>query len=253
MNLTMLGRLSECVLLVYRTPADHVRHLLPRGLELNQQGEWAFWNVVACRVDNLRPAGWPRWWGVNYQQVAYRLYVRARTAGRKTVEGLYFVRSDADHRWLARAGNCLSDFRFHPCRITLVADRATLFLRVKNTRDRTGEAELRASLAEVPSLPESSCFSSPSESERFLKYCPLGLSCTDGGERLKLAEVMRDDSAWQERPIKVVKARWSFFERLRHPELVLERATRVAPIDYAWRLGRQVKLSPRRAIPFLEL
>ena len=102
------GRLSECLLLAYRTPAQNVRHLVPRGLELDTVGDYAFWNVVACTVQDMRPSLLPAACGVDYHHVAYRLYVKGHVAGEdngagdaggadsRTLRGLYFVRSDRD-------------------------------------------------------------------------------------------------------------------------------------------------------------
>src|SRR5688500_6396789 len=117
--LAMTGRLSECLVLSYRTPARSVRHLVPKGLELMTRDGWAFWNVVACRADGMRPAGVPKALGVDYHRVAYRLHVRARTAAGDTLRGLYFVRNDADSGVIARAGNLLTSFRFHRADVEL--------------------------------------------------------------------------------------------------------------------------------------
>ena len=42
--------------------------------------------------------GLPAAFGISYHHVAYRLYVRARTADGRSLDGIYFVRSDADSR-----------------------------------------------------------------------------------------------------------------------------------------------------------
>ena len=112
MTITTVGRLEDCVLLSYRTPAEHVRRLVPRGLELMTHGGFAFWNVVACRVVAMRPRRLPAVAGMSFHQVAYRLYVRA---GEES--GLYFVRSDVDSKFVATTGNWMTDFRFHPATV----------------------------------------------------------------------------------------------------------------------------------------
>ncbi len=237
MTLTLVGRLSECLLLAYRTPAESVAHLVPRGLELVTHGPWAFWNLVACRVEAMRPAGFPRWCGVSYHHVACRLHVRA-TGG--SHEGLFFVRSDADHPLVARLGNLVSDFRFHPARITLAAAEDAVELVMHGTQDGQGDARLRAVPEPAPQLARGSCFSSLPEARAFLKYRPLGLSCHAKSGRLKLAEVFRDETQWCERPFRVIESHWPYLESLGQRDLCLELATRVAPIDYRWRLGRCV-------------
>src|SRR5258705_13594760 len=129
LNLTAAGRLSECLLLSYRTPAESVRRLVPPGLELVTRGPFAFWNVVACTVDRMRPAGLPGCCGVSYHHVAYRLHVQAHAGnGEGTLRGLYFVRSDADSGLVGRLGNLFTDFRFHPADVELSSRDGVLTL-----------------------------------------------------------------------------------------------------------------------------
>lgn len=239
MTLTMVGRLAECVLVSYRTPAGSVRGWLPAGLELVTRGEWAFWNIVACRVEGMRPAGLPSWLGLDYHHVAYRLLVRAQVAG-ATVDGLYFLRSDADNGLIAASGNWLSDFRFHRAAISVQGTGRDLALRVRSSGRRGGEAELEVENAAGAVLAEDSCFASAAEAAGFLKYRPLGLAVDERTGNVKLAEVFRDEARWREQPLRVARARWEFLENLGQGEARLEWASRVAPIDYRWRLGRRL-------------
>jgi hypothetical protein len=248
MPITMNGRLSSCVLLSYRTPAEHVRHLVPPPLELVTRGPWAFWNVVACRVERMRPRGAPRWAGVSYHHVAYRLLARAPGLGPggHDLEGLYFVRSDADHALITAGGNVASDFRFHRADIDLRDETligGDLELHVVGRRDATADAALRV----VPAgrdgpLAPGSPFRTGEQAAAFLKYRPLGLAVGPMHDRLHLAEVFRDEAHWREVPLRVVEARFPFLESLGQTDLTLERATLVAPIDYRWRLGRRVRI-----------
>ena len=45
------------------------------------------------------------------------------------------------------------------------------------------------------------------------------------------------------RPLEVVTARWPFLESLGQRDIFLELATRVAPSDYRWRLGRTLPVA----------
>lgn len=248
LSLTMTGTLRDCVLLSYRTPAKSIRDLLPRGLEPVTRGSWAFWNIVACRVERMRPAGLPAAVGISYHHVAYRLYARARLANGQSIDGLYFVRSDADNALISGAGNLLSDFLFHRAdvRFDRQVDQATgaLTVSVSGTRgDTTADALLRVGPAGAFTPPDhASPFNSIEEARAFLKYRPLGLSCDVDGKVLRLAEVLRDESRWRETPLKVLKAHWNFFKTLDQNEVHLETATRVAPLPYHWRLGRRERL-----------
>jgi hypothetical protein len=78
-----------------------------------------------------------------------------------------------------------------------------------------------------------------------LKYAPFGLSVSRSGQQVRLAEVIRDETRWREDPIQV-EADWSYLRSLGLHNLQLVRATRVAPIDYRWRIGRTERLEHTR-------
>lgn len=267
--LAMKGRLSECLLLSYRTPAQSVRHLVPESMELVTRGGWAFWNVVACRVDEMRPVGAPASLGVGFNHVAYRLHVKARAASGETLRGLYFVRSDADSRLIGSLGNWLTHFRFHAADVELsrataaaagaaLAELLTLAVQGCDEADGTADALLRVlagagdgSDQSGPATPPlGSPFSSAAEAEDVLRYCPLALAVDLDGRYLEMGEVVHDESKWRERPVRVIEAHWNFFQRLGQDDLHLERATRVDPLDYRWRLGRRAEVArPDAPVP----
>jgi hypothetical protein len=237
MTFTMAGSLSECILLAYRTPANSVRHLVPAGLSLVTKDEWAFWNIVTCRIEKMRPLGLPAAIGISYHHVAYRLYVSAQTDRVGEIQGLYFVHSDADNALISMAGNWFSDFKFHKANIWLESGKSGGALQVRNDKS---EARLLTVFEEPKTGPQTPLFGSRKEAHQFLKYRPMGLSID--GNRLKLAEVLRDEADWKEDEITVGDAHWKFFECLGQKDVVFELATRVAPIDYRWRLGRSFEL-----------
>lgn len=248
MNLTMTGRLADCALMSFGTPADSVRHLVPDGLELMTRGDRAFWNVVTCRVDRMRPKGLPSAVGVTYHHVAYRLLVQAMTARADVVQGLYFVRSDADAPVLGAVGNRATDFKFHAANVTLDAtpDR---YRAAVTTDDGAGNATFELGTATPAAGPRhpASAFATHVDADEWLTYRPLGLSvgARPHAGRLRLAEVHRDASAWRETAVQLNRFRSAVFDALGQTAangLLPERATRVADMDYEWRLGRTESL-----------
>ncbi len=238
--LTAVGRLDPCVLLTYRTPAERVARLLPPGLTLTTRGPWAFWNIVLCRVRAIRLAGAPAALGIDYHHVAYRLMVHALADNAERLHGLYFVRSDADHRFITALGNRMSDFRFHLSRITLDADDQ----RVDLTIDGDVASRVTVSDAGAAALtrPTGSCFPTPLDAAEFCCYRPRALA-VHGGHAV-LTEVRRDPAAWHETPVSVSDAHWGLFDQLDQRDAALEWAVRVDPVDYRWTLGRRRRLMP---------
>lgn len=248
--LVMEGGFSECVLLNYRTPARSVASLVPSPLELVTRDGWAFWNIVACRIERMRPAGLPRWCGIDYCHVAYRLFVQAPVASGETIRGLYFIRSDADRKMVEYLGNAATPFRFHHAGITLGITGHKLRLSVFDSFEQQGDAYFIADPGAIPPRPQSSCFSCRKEAADFLRYSPIAFSCDGSDEWLRIDEVNRDETKWKETPLAVREARWFFFESLGQNEAQLELATRVDPIEYSWVLGSRT-LAARVAVPQL--
>lgn len=243
--LTLQGKLAECALLVYRTPAEDVRALVPPPLELmamRHDGiDYAFWAIVVCRVEAMRPIGVPSVFGIDYTHVAHRLYVR--TPGAAT-HGLYFLRSDVDSRLIA-AGDFCTDFRMHYAAIDLSISPSRWSLQVRGEPD--AHADLVLDRAR-PFTPDRSIFPSVADALAQLKYSPQGLAPARRKMQVRLAEVLRHEPDWRETPAYVESARFALMDRF-CPHAVLELATVVDPIDYRWRLGRQsaVRATPTSA------
>jgi Uncharacterized conserved protein (COG2071) len=242
MKLEMVGRLDECFLLSYGIDPAQAAGLVPAGLELITCRGAAFFNIVICHVDRMRARFTPRALGVTYWHIAYRVQVRATLADDRPIEGLYFLRSDIDRPLFGFIGNRLTDFHFHAARVRFSNDdEAAWRLRVEPTAG-DALASLAVRRAASNSLAPGSPFASLEERERVLKYAPFGLSVSNSGQCLRVAEVIRDEALWREEPVEVEAADWSYPRSLGLRDLRLERATRVAPIDYRWRIGRTERL-----------
>jgi hypothetical protein len=224
----MEGRLLRCWLLTLSTPVRHAEAHLPRGLELVRDGDVARWNVVVCRVASLRPAPLPEAAGFAYWHVAYRLWVRPKG---RAEEGLYFVRSDADSRWISWWGNRLTRFNFHHARVA-VADGAGA------TRVRVDAPGAPVSLVLNP--PEEADASAEALSRRLI-YPPRAFTPLRGG--IQCVQVNRDETHWRCRPVAAPEWSLGFFEGM---EARLVMAQEAAPIDYRWSRGFMLKGGARR-------
>jgi hypothetical protein len=248
MMLTMQGALRDCILLTYRTPARSVEDLVPPGLELVRHGDFAFWNVVLCRVEKMRPEGMPKFLGITYYHVAYRLLVKARLAGGKELRGLFFARSDASSSLIA-LGGALTDFRFQANAVDLQERRGEFIARVAAKREAirpsSGYARLRCRRKVLFELEPDSCFDTIENARQALKYTPRGLAVSRDGRRLRVAEVERDETRWMEWPLAVEQQEFLWLRGQGQTDLKLELATIVEPLDYQWRLGRTERLAPR--------
>lgn len=238
MKLAMQGRLDPCFLLSYAIPEKDAHGVLPDGLHPLAFRGSAFLNIVISRILRMRPSGISAILGLTYWHIAYRLHARAELASNETIAGLYFLRSEVDRSLPVIPGNALTDFRFHKASIRTWTDGGLIGFKVTETRDEIGEAEVLIDTTSVGEDEILSPFSTRIEREQMLKYPPFGLSVDRSGRWLKVAEVERDEGAWEERRVRVQRADWEYLQRWIPGEAKLMRATQVMPIDYRWRIGR---------------
>jgi hypothetical protein len=225
--LTMLGTISPCWLFCYRTPVRDAERLLPPQLQPVELNGHAFWNVVVCRVQGMRPKSLPVPVGFKYWHVAYRLYVSLRTQQGGTIEGLYFLRSDCDSLVVSLAGNILTDFNFHTATVRVLDNGDLVRIQIAS---RDNEAHATIDRSKSPSLAPGSLFGSLDEASRFLKYKPNGISIGSSG-LANVVHILRDENAWQSKCVHVEEALWPFFS---DKEVAFEICYEVAPIDYQW-------------------
>jgi hypothetical protein len=235
------GRLERCLLLALRTPAESVEPLLPVGLRAISFRGYAFWHVVMCRVAQMRPRGWPAGVGFSFHHVAYRLLVAATDAQGNTHEGLYFVRSDADHPLVATLGRSMTDLRFHTARIDSHADTLSVGYDVTGTRRGIADAGVRVVRGSEPGLCADSCFDDLDQMDHWLHYRCVALA-PDGRGRLSVLRVERDMAAWREHPVMPAKVKLNFLDTLGQTRTHLEQAWEIEPIAYRWVLGESMPL-----------
>lgn len=237
-----VGRVTECLMLNYRTPADSVRHLLPAGLEPVTRGPWAYWNVAACRVETMRPANITATPGAVVHHIAYRLRAQAMTADAQLHRGFFVVRSDSDAPRLGVSPPRPDGVDTPTSRIVLDATRQTLRLRV--TPADPSDVDVATSDGPPRREPGSS-FATLLDVREFCQREPNGLSIEhrDGVAMLCMAEVRCEAGVWQETPVRIEHARLGFFDHLSQTQhACLEYAARVAPFGFEWTRERRAPL-----------
>lgn len=253
---TLTGRIVDSVRLTYRTPAKTVQGLLPDGLELVTRGPWAFWSVLACRVEKARPAGLPRTAGLTYHHLAYRLVVQAMTDNAELVRGLYHAHGEVDARAVAALGNRLGDRRMSPASIEMHATDCGLRIKAcDNGQPAVGSAGSDLVAAHAPArLAPGSCFPTLDEARRFGHDMPDGLAVVDAhGQRgLRVTRVERARRSCSETPVVLHRARLRYFETINQTRRAeLEWASRMGPMDVRWRVlpTQRLLLQPKNATP----
>mgnify|MGYP001814944596 FL=1 len=222
----MCGRIERCWLFAFREPGETIAPLVPEPLTAITRDGYAFWNVVVCEISGMRPLFAPKSMGISYRHAAYRIYVRHKPTAAPPVEGLYFVRSDADSAAITAAGSLLTDFHFHRARIRIAQGESRTEIDIDS---RTAPGHALIDLDAKPHLREQSPFGSLFEAKAVLKYKPFALAPA-GARSVRVLRVRRDELAWRSKLVQA-EADFEFFnDRAVEPEI----AYQVDPIDYRW-------------------
>src|SRR5947209_7855032 len=115
----------SCFLVNFGVDPAVMRGALPDPLEPDLYREEAYLSIVIAAMERMRPVFVPRCLGTTYHQVVYRAVVRCHGE-----RGVYFFRSDADHRFMSAAGNLFTFFRFHYSPMAVRKDQGRLHFEV---------------------------------------------------------------------------------------------------------------------------
>lgn len=231
--ITMLGTIDRCWLVALRADPDKVRQVLPLPLEPVIHGGYAYLGIVVSHLKSMRPAPLPAWTGVSYWHAAYRIYARLSPPGRLPIEGLWFIRSDADSALMTSAGNLLTDFRFHQSSIRAETQGDLTTLAVSSA-----DYPLEVVLGGPALLADGSPFHGIDEAAKALEYAPAGLSLA--GDDGLVMRITRDHSQWKYKLKGVLSLESPL---LRDFDAVPEVAYEVEPIDYQWNRAKRVKMA----------
>lgn len=238
MKLVMAGRLQPCFLLTYACPVQALKTLLPKPLEPVEHDGLGFMDIVVCRVAGMRPVPMPAALGLNFRLVAYRVRVRFDLRSGETLQGLYFLRSDVNRRFVWRLGNWLTDFRFRATRVDFRQGAESFEFQV-HAREAAASGVFRLLAPEATGIARRSA---PGGWAAALgDYEPVAIALDSVQGEVRLAPVRRPSSQWRPEPVKLEKARWALLESwLAHPP-VLVSARMVPAVDYRWELGERLR------------
>jgi Uncharacterized conserved protein (COG2071) len=220
------------LVLAYALPASVLEQLLPPTLEPDRHGDLGFVAAAFVQTEKMRPSFLPAAFGLDFFLGGYRIFVRV--AGRRSLRGLYILRSDTDRRLLTFFGNQLTSYRYRTVDAGFHLDGDTLRVEV-----RPG-VNIAADLSRRPApLPAESPFSSVEEARRFAG--PLPYTFHHEPETGRLLGVRGLRSAWDPQPVAVDVRELSFFSPQKvGEEPVLANAFYVRDIDYRWERGRLI-------------
>ncbi len=235
---------DQCLTLTYAVPADVLRPLVPRGLELETVGTHGFIAVALVQTRSLRPSNTPRCVGQDFFLAGYRVFTCFATDDGRRLRGLRILRSDADRWAMVMGGNALTHYHYRHCDARIDATGRGLHVQV-STRDGVGDLEVAAHLDNA-ALPGESPFQSVRDARRFAGPLPFTFDYEAETDAIIAIEAAR--AGWHPTPVQVDVRRLAFFDQplFRGCRPVLAAAFYAGNIEYRWRRGARHPLAADR-------
>lgn len=202
------GIIRRRILLNYRVAPDVVRAVLPSRFRPKLVGEYAMAGICLIRLESIRPKGIPELFGIASENAAHRIAVEWENDEGRAQQGVYIPRRDTSSRLNALAGGRVFPGVHHHSKFTVDDHNGKISMQILAEDIEMPLVHLEASETEV--FPETSVFTSLTDSSKFFESGCIGYSARQGscvldGLSLKVCD-------WRVSPLAVHVARSSYFD-----------------------------------------
>jgi hypothetical protein len=240
------GVIRRRLLVNYRVDANVVRRFVPEPFEPKLHAGFAIAGICLIRIEEIRPAGVPKFFGTASENAAHRIAVTWTDAHGNHREGVYIPRRDTGSLMNHFAGGRVFPGEHHLSNFDVRDDGSHLDFAMLS-RDRQVVISLIAEAGDA--LPDSSCFGAVDEASRFFEGGCAGYSVTRDPHRLDGIRLETRD--WQVRPLAVKSVRSSFFE---NPALFpkgsvqFDHALIMRDVPHEWHTEPDLACTPRGSV-----
>ena len=234
---------EHSAVVTFAAPVAELRKLIPPCLTPDTFEErYGFLAAAFVKTTALRPAGFPRALGSDFQLIGYRVFVRYRGADGRNRRGLYILKSQTDSRRMCWLGGFFTRYQYSKIDIqtTWHAHRFSITSRA---------AELNVELDATPShadqeLPDGSPFRDWKQARRFAGPMPFTFSHLPDTNEVLTIEGVRQN--WNPAPARITRCQIPYLETLGCAGLVPASAFVISHIPYRWEKGRLEPCTPIR-------
>lgn len=160
------GLIRRRLLVNFRVDAAVMGRFLPSPFRPKLQRGYAIAGICLIRLEQIRPAWLPSYFGISSENAAHRIAVRWDEPSGESREGVFIPRRDTGS-WLNHfAGGRIFPGEHHLAEFDVADDGSRISMSIR-ARDHCMAVQLRA--RESDSLPESSCFESLAESSHYFE------------------------------------------------------------------------------------
>jgi len=226
------GTIKRRLLVNFRADPKVVQRILPEPFRPKLHRGYSLVGICLIRLEQIRPAGFPRALGLSSENAAHRIAVDWTDAAGIQREGVFIPRRDTGSRLNRIAGGRVFPGEHHPARFTVVDIGGHVDLSV---RSLDGSMVVKVVGDDVESLPATSCFSSLVEASAFFEGGSLGYSVTRDGGRMDGLLLRTLD--WRIRALAVTEVQSSYFadvQRFSKGSIEFDHALVMRDIVHEW-------------------
>lgn len=224
---------ENSIVLTFAFPKDEPASLIPECLKLDLfNDKWAFMAVALVQTKDLRPKGFPKFFGNDFMLVGYRIFVRYTNNAGKTLRGLYILKSETDKKKMEVFGNIFTHYNYTTTDIKLTVNEKKLEI-----KSAASDFDIHLETGnEVVDLPIGSPFADWKEARRFAGPLPFTFTYDPETKNILIIEGVREN--WVPKPVKVIDYHVSFLNTLGLSHERLANAFIISNIPYYWKKGK---------------
>lgn len=233
--------LRRSLALTYAFPSELLQPLLPPGLALDTYRECGFLAIALVETRRLRPSFLPAVTGGDFFLGGYRLFVRLSTSA-SSLRGLLILRSDTNRRWMVRAGNLFTHYKYSLCEAEVSARPAEIEWNIR-TPGRKADLRVVASTGDRHvRLPAGSPFLHDKDARKFAG--PLPYTFDYEPETHSIIRIRGVRQHWHATPVRVDVLQSTFLsqEPFCRAPAILANAFYVQNVSYQWSRGVRTSL-----------
>lgn len=203
---TIQGIIRRRLLINFRVEPDVIQHQLPSIFRPKLQAGKAVAGICLIRLEQMRPKGMPEFTGLYSENAAHRIAVLWDDNNGATQEGVFVPRRDTNSKINHLLGGRLFPGEQNQAVFTVKESDDEIKLEMQS-EDNKVNVNVNGKISDR--LPDSSIFSSLSESSSFFERGSLGYSVTSDSERFD--GIVLHTKQWQVEALDVSSVYSSYF------------------------------------------
>ena len=224
---------ESSIVLSYAIAKEELYDLIPECLELDTHNDkWGFIALAIVKTKDLRPKGFPKFFGNDFFLIGYRIFVRYTDKRGKRLRGLYILKSETNKKKMSFFGNIFTHYKYKTTDIKYTKEEEGLNIHSEKSDLKVFVSNQKKDV----SLPKSSPFKDWNDARKFAGPLPFTFTYSEEKKEVLIIEGVRQN--WKPEPIFIKESNIGFLKNKSFKNIKLANAFMVSNIPYEWKKGK---------------